>query len=92
MTLFGRRILPAIFVLAGIAVIVEGLITGRETLRILEYSIPLISAGASIWFFFFLWGVGLAGDTERDAEAEARAYFAEHGRWPDDPRSGSDAA
>lgn len=85
MTTFARLILPALFVLAGVAVFVEGIVAGRETVHVLEYSVPLISTGAAIWFFFFLWRVGIAGDTERDVEAEARAYFAEHGHWPDEP-------
>jgi hypothetical protein len=26
--------------------------------------------------------MGISGDSDRDAEDEARAYFDRHGRWP----------
>ena len=35
----------------------------------------------------------MAGDSERSDEDDARAYFAEHGHWPDDvpARQGANA-
>ncbi len=44
----------------------------------------IISAGLSVWLLNVLHRVGVRGDRERDREARARAYFDEHGRWPDD--------
>jgi hypothetical protein len=44
----------------------------------------IISAGLSVWLLNVLHRVGVRGDRERDREAEARTYFDEHGRWPDD--------
>lgn len=92
MSTVGRIIVPGLFFLAAATILIEGLATGRDPLRLLEYAVPLVSTGAAIWFFFFLWRAGHSGDTERNAEAEARAYFAEHGRWPDEPRPDSDPA
>jgi hypothetical protein len=51
----------------------------------LEGGALLVSAGASVWLLNLLYRVGVTGDRERDDEDRARAYFAEHGRWPDDP-------
>ena len=34
-----------------------------------------------------LFRYGVAGDSERDDEDAARAYFDEHGHWPDEPPS-----
>ncbi|MEA2182892.1 MAG: hypothetical protein QOF69_2077, partial [Solirubrobacteraceae bacterium] len=28
--------------------------------------------------------VGVSGDAERDREEQARTYFDDHGRWPDE--------
>ncbi len=43
-----------------------------------------VGAGASIALTNILWRMGVSGDEERDEEAEARKYLAEHGHWPDD--------
>lgn len=77
---FVRVILPGVLMIAGILVILIGMASEHS----LEVGIPLFSAGASIWFVNFLWRVGVSGDRDRDDEDVARAYFAEHGRWPDE--------
>jgi len=75
---FVRYVLPAIVVLAGIVLVI--LFPTEESL---EGAAAIIGAGLSIWLLNELFRVGVRGDTERDSEAEARAYMAEHGRWPD---------
>lgn len=77
--------LPTALCIAGIAVIVIGGVDETS----LEIGIPLFSAGASIWLLNFLYRVGVSGDTERDAEEDARAYFARHGHWPGEGRTGT---
>ncbi len=81
---FVRVILPGVLMIAGILVVLVGMASEHS----LEVGIPLFSAGASIWFVNFLWRVGVSGDKDRDVEDDARAYFAEHGHWPED-RSGA---
>ena len=49
-----------------------------------EACVAMFAAGSSLWLMNVLMRVGIAGDRERDREDEARAYFDEHGRWPDD--------
>ena len=73
-----RLWLPLALVLAGLAVIVAMGFTEYS----LEVGIPILSAGASIWFFSFLYRVGSSGDRDRHVEQDARDYFAEHGHWP----------
>ncbi|MBJ7470707.1 MAG: hypothetical protein JHD16_05370 [Solirubrobacteraceae bacterium] len=75
-----RYWVPTILCVAGIAVIAIGGVSEHS----LEIGIPVFSSGASIWLLNFLYRVGVSGDTERDAESDARAYFAEHGHWPDE--------
>jgi hypothetical protein len=50
----------------------------------LEGGVLMISAGLSVWLLNLLYRIGVRGDRERDEEDQARAYFAEHGRWPDE--------
>jgi hypothetical protein len=46
----------------------------------------LVAAGLSVWLLNLLYRIGVKGDRERDEEDRARAYYAEHGRWPDEER------
>ena len=50
----------------------------------LEGGLLIVSAGLSTLLLNWLYRVGVAGERDRDAEDDARAYFDEHGRWPDE--------
>ena len=68
-----------------VAIIVAGFVVAAATgfsETGLEGGTLLVSAGLSVWLINFLYRVGVHGDREREAEDRARAYFAEHGRWP----------
>jgi hypothetical protein len=41
------------------------------------------SAASAILLLNVLHRIGVEGDKERDREEAARAYFDQHGRWPD---------
>jgi hypothetical protein len=56
----------------------------------LEGGTLLIAAGLSVWLLNLLYRVGVKGDRERDDEDRARAYFDEHGHWPDEERGPKD--
>jgi hypothetical protein len=56
----------------------------------LEGGTLLIAAGLSVWLLNLLYRVGVTGDRERDDEDRARAYFDEHGHWPDEERGPED--
>ena len=43
-------------------------------------------AALAVLLLNWLFRIGAEGDRERQAEAAARDYFAEHGRWPDEER------
>jgi hypothetical protein len=46
-----------------------------------------VGSGLALLLLNVLYRYGVKGDQERDQEEQARAYFAQHGRWPDeDPR------
>jgi hypothetical protein len=77
---FVRTWLPVAIIVAGVVVAAA---TGFSETG-LEGGALLVSAGLSVWLINLLYRVGVRGDRERDAEDRARAYFAEHGRWPDE--------
>jgi hypothetical protein len=75
-----RYVLPAVVVVGGIlAVIISPNLTS------LEGAASIIGAGLSIWLLNVLYRIGVRGDTERDAEQDARAFFDAHGHWPGEP-------
>jgi sirohydrochlorin ferrochelatase len=44
-----------------------------------------MSAATAVLLLNVLYRMGVQGDRDRDREEEARRYFDEHGRWPDEP-------
>jgi hypothetical protein len=43
-----------------------------------------VGGGLAVLMINFLYRLGVAGDVERQREEQARAYFDEHGEWPED--------
>jgi hypothetical protein len=78
-----RTWLPAAIIVAGIVLAAA---TGFSEIG-LEGGALMVSAGLSVWLINLLYRVGVRGDRDREAEDRARAYFAEHGRWPDEDRN-----
>jgi hypothetical protein len=79
---FLRYWLPGLVCLAGLIVAAA---RGFDDIG-LEGGAGIVGAGLAIWLMNLLLRVGVAGDRERDTEDEARRYFDEHGRWPDEDR------
>jgi hypothetical protein len=77
-----RTWLPITIIASGFVV---ALVTGFSETGV-EGGALLASAGLSVWLLNLLYRVGVKGDRERDEEDRARAYFDEHGHWPDDER------
>lgn len=75
-----RLWLPYAMMLGGIVIVAVG---GASELA-LGIGIPIFSAGASIKFLNALFRLGVAGDEDREREADAREFFAKHGHWPTD--------
>jgi hypothetical protein len=81
-----RYVLPAVLIFLGIVlwpINPDGL--GVELFSM------LVGAGLSILAFNVLFRWGASGDLERQAEADARDFFSQHGHWPDEepPKSSS---
>jgi hypothetical protein len=76
-----RYVLPVLLVIGGLVLL------AIEPNRIgLEGLLMAIGAALSVLLLNLLFRAGVQGDRERAAEEAARAYFAEHGRWPDEDR------
>jgi hypothetical protein len=73
--------LPAALAVAGVAVGTFG-VGGESSL---EGAFLFLAVGLSVLLLNALFRYGVAGDRERDDEDAARAYFDEHGHWPDEP-------
>jgi hypothetical protein len=43
-----------------------------------------VGGGLSVLLINFLYRLGVSGDREREEEERARAYFDEHGEWPEE--------
>ena len=82
--LFLRYWLPGIICAVGL---IYGLSRNMDETG-LEAAVLGVSAGSSLWLITVLMRVGIVGDKDRDDEDAARAYYDEHGHWPDErPRS-----
>jgi len=71
--------LPAALVVAGFVI----LFTVDSSLRWDGWAM-CVGAGLSVLLLNWLFRLGAQGDREREDEAAAREYFAEHGHWPDE--------
>jgi len=71
--------LPAVLVLAGFVL----LFVADGTTRWDGFAM-CVGAGLSVLLLNMLFRFGAKGDEERNAEEQAREYFARHGRWPDE--------
>jgi chromate transport protein ChrA len=74
-----RYVLPAVLIVVGFVL----LFTADGSVRWDGWAM-CVGAGLAILLLNVLYRYGAQGDRERDDEEAARAYFAEHGRWPDE--------
>jgi hypothetical protein len=78
-TLFIRYGVGGVLVVAGIAcLVIDPGGFGPEGFGM------AVGSGLSVLLINFLFRLGVSGDRERQEEEDARAYFDEHGRWPDE--------
>ena len=77
--LFLRYGIAAVLVLAGIVL----LVVNPSGFGVDGFAMA-VGAGLSVLLINFLYRLGVSGDKEREAEERARAYFDEHGEWPEE--------
>jgi hypothetical protein len=76
---FVRYWIPGLLVLAGFVVLV---VASGDT-RVEGWAL-FTGAGLSVLLLNLLFRFGVKGEEERREEDAARAYFDEHGEWPED--------
>jgi hypothetical protein len=83
-TLFAvRYVLPSALCIAGLV-----LVAIEPRGAALEGGLGIIGAGLAGFLFSFFARISMSGDeTRMRKEAAARAFFDEHGRWPDEDPS-----
>jgi hypothetical protein len=73
--------IPAVLFIAGMVV------AGTSGRIGLSAGAMFISAATAVLLLNVLYRMGVQGDRDRDREDEARRFFDEHGRWPDEDES-----
>ena len=77
--LFARYVLPALIVAGGLIAVLVG-----DSKSATHGGLGIVGAGIAVWLLSYFYRLGTSGERERDAEEDARLYFDEHGRWPDE--------
>ena len=73
-----------------LALLVAGMVVWATSGRVgIAVGAMFISAATAVLLLNALYRIGVEGDKDRDREDEARRFFDEHGRWPDEPESAS---
>ena len=75
--------LGAVMVLAGVVL----LVISPATYGVDGFAMA-VGGGLAVLLINFLFRLGVSGDQERAREEQARAYFDEHGEWPEDDGGG----
>jgi hypothetical protein len=75
-----RLWLPIAIAVAGLVAIVLG--HGRTTLA--GAGVGLVLVALTVWMINWMYRLSVASNLDRDREEQAREYFDEHGRWPDE--------
>jgi len=71
--------IPAVMVLLGLGLIVFG---GDSAVAA---GVVIAGCAALVWLASALVRFSIGEQVDRDREQSARDFYAEHGRWPDDP-------
>jgi hypothetical protein len=73
-----------------LALFVAGVVVAGTSGRIgLAAGAMFISAATAVLLLNVIYRIGVQGDKDRSREEDARRFFDEHGRWPDEPESAS---
>jgi drug/metabolite transporter (DMT)-like permease len=73
--------LPLALAVVGLVAIVAGHGQDNSTSAA---GVSLILVGLIVWMISWMFRMSVASNEDRRKEEEAREYFDEHGKWPDD--------
>ena len=72
--------LPLGIAVAGIVAIV----IGHARTPVAGAGVVLLGTGVMVWMINWMFRMSVESNRDREREEEARRYFDEHGRWPDE--------
>lgn len=73
-----------------LALLIVGMVIAGTSGRIgMAAGAMFISAATAVLLLNVIYRIGVEGDKTRGREEEARRFFDEHGRWPDEPEGSS---
>lgn len=72
--------LPLAIAIAGVVLIV----IGHAKTPAAGAGVGLLLVAVIVWMLNWMFRLSVQSNYERDQEEEARKYFDEHGRWPDE--------
>ena len=75
-----RLWLPLAIAVAGVVAI----IAGHAHTALAGAGVVLLGVALIVWMINWLFRMSVESNRERDREEDARRYFDEHGRWPDE--------
>ena len=70
-----------------LALLIAGVVVAATAGSGIVAGAMFISAATAVLLLNVLYRIGVQGDRDRDREEDARRFFDEHGRWPDEPES-----
>jgi protein-S-isoprenylcysteine O-methyltransferase Ste14 len=80
--------LPVGIAVAGLVLIVVGhgrVSNGGDTHTVLSAAgVALLLVALTVWMINWMFRMSVQSNRDREREEEARRYFDEHGRWPDE--------
>jgi hypothetical protein len=80
--------LPLAIALAGVVLIVlgHGRVSTAASTHSLEAGggVALLLVALIVWMINWMYRMSVQSNRDREREEEAREYFAQHGRWPDE--------
>jgi hypothetical protein len=72
--------LPVGLALAGVVLIV----VGHARTAAAGAGVVVLGTALIVWMINWLFRMSIASNRDREREEEAREYFDQHGRWPDE--------
>jgi ABC-type uncharacterized transport system permease subunit len=83
-----RLWLPLAIALAGVVLIVLGhgkvSDVGDTDTLLSATGVALLLVAVTVWMINWMFRMSVESNRDREREEEARRYFDEHGRWPDE--------
>jgi len=72
--------IPVLIAIAGLA----GIVVGHGKNATAGAGVGLVLVAIIVWMINWMYRMSIDSNREREREEDARVYFDQHGRWPDE--------